>query len=274
MAAKYECLEPESGHKENPKKNANIFSLLSLSWVEHILAIGNKRPLENDDLFPLLDEDKTQTSTETLQLTWKEETAKRVPGKRGNGYRLLRALLRMFPWTDYMLLLFAVLIDVAATSFQPVFLSLMLMELINTSAEESWWAYFYAAGIWMSALVRVTSEYFFVYNSEVLALRWKSATIGIVYQKVGGGTTAIFLPFDAIFVLVFVRRPHLFRETCVMVSFLRSRTIQTSLTVQKLRLRLSVVYKWLCRDKVHSLSNYRCKFECDNSISFRRQKLI
>ena len=192
MAAKYESLESKSGHKENPKKNASIFSILSLSWVGHILTIGNKRPLENDDLFPLLDEDKTQTSTEKLQLTWEEETAKRVPGKRGNGFRLLRALLRMFPWTDYMVLLFAVLIDVAATIFQPVFLSLLLMELINTSAEESWWAYFYAAGICLSTLVRVTSEYYAVYNGDLLALRWKSATIGIVYQKVSDGTTAIF----------------------------------------------------------------------------------
>ena len=230
MAAKYESLEPESGHKENPKKNASIFSILSLSWVGHILTTGNKRPLENDDLFPLLDEDKTQTSTEKLLLTWKEEIAKRLPGKRGNGYRLLRALLRMFPWTDYMLPLFAVLIYTAGTIFQPVFLSLMLMELINASAE-SWRAYFYAAGICLSTLVRFTSVYYATYNGDLLALRWKSATIAIVYQKVSGteynsnssimthavvycrSTNVIahyfyarHVPFDAIFLPVFVRR--------------------------------------------------------------------
>ena len=191
MAAKYESLEPESGHKENPKKNASIFSILSLSWVGHILTTGNKRPLGDDDLFPLLDEDKTQTSTEKLQLTWKEETAKRVPGKRGNGYRLLRALLRMFPWNDYMLPLFAILIDTAGTIFQPVFLSLLLMDLINASTEESWRAYFYAAGICLSTLVRFTSEYYATYNGDLLALRWKSATIAIVYQKVSFSTTVI-----------------------------------------------------------------------------------
>ena len=191
MAAKYESLESKSEQKENPKKNASIFSIISLSWVGDILTIGNKRPLENDDLFPLLDEDKTQTSTENLQLTWKEETAKRVPGKRGNGYRLLRALLRMFPWTDYMLLLFALLAAIAGTIFQPAFLSLMLMELINTSAVESWRAYFYAAGICLSTFVRFSSEYFFAYNGDLLALRWKSATIGIIYQKVSRSTTTI-----------------------------------------------------------------------------------
>lgn len=73
MDSKYDRLESEPRQKENPRKSANVFSILFFCWVREILAIGHKRPLENDDLFPLLDEDKTQTSTEKLNETWNEE---------------------------------------------------------------------------------------------------------------------------------------------------------------------------------------------------------
>ena len=60
------------GWKENPKKEAGIFSILFYRWVGEIVAIGNKRSIEIDDLFPLLSEDKTETSAEKLERTWSE----------------------------------------------------------------------------------------------------------------------------------------------------------------------------------------------------------
>ena len=73
MDVKYERLESKTTKKENPRKNASILSILSFWWAREILAIGNKRPIENDDLFPLLDEDKSLNSAEKLQRTWSEE---------------------------------------------------------------------------------------------------------------------------------------------------------------------------------------------------------
>ena len=136
----------------------------------------SKRPLENEDLFPLLDEDKTQTSTEKLQQTWSEETAKRVPGKKGRGHRLFKALIRMFPWTNYMVLLIATLIDAIGHSLQPVFMCLLLLELMRTSVKDPWLSYIYAAGTCLGAFLRVMGEYYLAYNGDLLVLRWKSAT--------------------------------------------------------------------------------------------------
>ena len=184
MDAEYDRLESEPGHKENPKKNANIFSILSFWWVGELLAIGNKRPLEKDDLFPLLDEDKTQTSTEKLQGTWNEETTSCASNKRGNGYRLLKAIIRAFPYTDYMVILSITLLAGVCNVLQPVFLSLLLLELMKTSVDEFWWAYIYAAGICLSSFVRAIASYQWCYHSYLMALRWKSATIGIVCKKV------------------------------------------------------------------------------------------
>ena len=182
MAPKYNRLGSKS--KQNPKKNANIFSILSFWWVGKLLAIGNERPIETDDLFPLLDEDQTRTSTEKLQWTWSEETARRVPGKSGNGHRLFRALIKMFPWTDYMFLLATALLDSVANILQVMVLTLLLPELMKSSHQEQSWTYIFAGGICLSALVRFLARHHLAYNAYLMALRWKSATIGIIYNKV------------------------------------------------------------------------------------------
>ena len=186
MGTEYDRLESEPrSHKENPKKNANIFSILSFWWVGELLAIGNKRPLENDDLFPLLDEDKTQTSTEKLQQTWNEETSRASNKTNSTGHRLLKAIIRAFSFTDYVYLLSVGLLPGVCNVLQPVFLSLLLPELTKkSSVEEISWAYVYAAGICLSSFVRAIATYQYVFRAELIALRWKSATIGIIYKKV------------------------------------------------------------------------------------------
>ncbi len=186
MATEYKRLKPETTRKENPKKNASIFSILSFWWVQELLAIGNKRPLENDDLFPLLDEDKTQTSTEKLQQTWNEEKTRCASNERRNGHRLLKALFRMFSCTDYMFVLSTGLVTGVCDVLQPVLLSLLLPELIKSSANSKGfsWAYIYAAGICLTSLVRICVAHQYRYNTDLMSVRWKSAAIGMIYGKV------------------------------------------------------------------------------------------
>ena len=182
MPAEYHRLESKT--KQNPKKSANIFSILSFWWVGELLAIGSKRPLENEDLFPLLDEDKTRTATEKLQCTWSKESTRRVRGKIGNGFRLFRALIAMFPCTDYMFLLGVTLMVAIGNILHLAFLSLLISELMESSPKEMAWTYIYAGGICLGSFARFLSGHHLAYNTYLMALRWKSATVGIIYQKV------------------------------------------------------------------------------------------
>jgi len=183
MAVEYNRLESKA--KQNPKKNASIFSILSFWWLGELLAIGNKRPLDTDDLFPLLDEDKTRPSAENLQQRWNEVAATRASGKGGNGQRLFGALVAMFSWGDYMFLLSITLLDSVGNILQIVFLSLLLPELMTSSDKKlPWTPYIYASGICLSSLVRTLARHQSFYNGNLMALRWKSATIGIIYKKV------------------------------------------------------------------------------------------
>ena len=183
MDSKYDRLESEPRQKENPRKSASVFSILYFCWVREILSIGQKRPLEIDDLFPLLDEDKTQTSTEKLYQTWNEEV---IPSsnKTGNRHQLLKALFRAFPFSHYMLILNLGLLPAVCKVLQLVFLSLLLPELMNSQVKDSFWVYVYAAGICTSSFVRAISAHQCSWYTELMALRWKSATIGIIYKKV------------------------------------------------------------------------------------------
>ena len=54
IGVEYNLLDAKSTNKENPRRNANIFSILSFWWLNNFLFTGSRRSLENEDLFPLL----------------------------------------------------------------------------------------------------------------------------------------------------------------------------------------------------------------------------
>ena len=173
------------GWKENPKKNAGIFSILFYRWVGEIVAIGNKRPIEINDLFPLLSEDKTETSAEKLERTWSEaENTKDVGVTDRRGYRLFRALIRMFPWTYYVFVASTTLLAGVCNVLQCVFLSLLLAQFVKSSSSDRWLMYVYAAGICLSSLVRAIATHQRVFHAYLIALRWKSGTLAVIYKKV------------------------------------------------------------------------------------------
>ena len=172
------------GWKENPKKNASIFSILFYRWVGEIVAIGNKRPIEIDDLFPLLSEDKTETSAENLQRTWSEEKAKGVAVTDRRGYRLFRALIQMFPWTYHLFVASAALLAGVCNVLQCVFLSLLLAQFVKSSSSGRWLMYVYAAGVCLSSLVRAIATPQWIFHAYLIALRWKSGTLAVIYKKV------------------------------------------------------------------------------------------
>jgi len=169
---------------ENPRKGANVFSILSFWWVTKLLATGNKRSLEHDDLFPLLDEHKTRLLSEKLQRSWNEETARRTGQESKHGYRLFRALMRMLPWTEYLFVLGTSLLASVGNVLQPLFLSLLLPELTNSSSKDFSMAYLYAAGICLSSLMRAVLHSQFEFNATLMGEQMRWATAGVIYKKV------------------------------------------------------------------------------------------
>ena len=181
-----QTLQSESARQtaENPRKGANVFSVLSFWWATELLVTGNKRPLEHDDLFPLQDEHKTQLLTEKLQRTWNEETTRRTAQKSKRGYQLFRAVMRMFPWTDYLFVLSTSLLASLGNVLQPLFLSFLLPELTKSSSKEFSVAYMYAGGICLSSLMKAVLHSQFEFNATLMGEQMRWATAGVIYKKV------------------------------------------------------------------------------------------
>ena len=211
MGVEYNLLNTKSTNKENPRRNASIFSILSFWWLNNFLLTGSRRCLENEDLFPLLDEDKTKTSTEKLQQIWAElESEGRDTVKKRNGNRLFRALLRMLSWTDHFYIAGMVILRAIFKVLRPLFLSLLLLELMKGSVDEVYWlAYLYGAGICLSQFGDSLCLHQFMYNAALMSLRWKSGTIALIYQKV-----SCFAPHKAILVFLYRFCVEDFRPRC------------------------------------------------------------
>ena len=168
----------------NPKRTAGLFSLLTFSWMSSMLATGAKRPLDNSDLFPPLDEDKTQEVTHRLEQTWGQELKQYTPSGRIRGWRLFRAVLRAFRWNDYALVLCTGLIRSLSIVLQPLFLSLLLLNLMDQSTEDSRMAYLWGAAICISSSFKFAAMHHFDLQSYVMSMRLKAAISGLIYKTV------------------------------------------------------------------------------------------
>ena len=182
MAAAYQRLV-ETDTKNNPWLSANLFSILSFSWMGDLFATGSKRPLQNSDMFPLADEQTTEWLTERLEENWTEECG-RPSGQGMVGWRLFRALLRMFHWTGYACLLSMALISAVFNVLQPVLLSMLLTVVMNPSPQDKWKAYAYGLAICFCPFTRLSVVYQLVFKSQLVAMQWKSALVGHIFKKV------------------------------------------------------------------------------------------
>ncbi|EDO36998.1 predicted protein, partial [Nematostella vectensis] len=165
----------------NPKGTASLLSRLTYWWMNDIFRIGNERPLENHDQYPLLDEDQTEALTVKLEQAWDQTRVS--PGNKRT--RLLKALIRMFPGYFYVFTICAGLMGALCNVLQPVFLSMLLSQLLNEYGNKnSDWSYLYALGICLSALVRCLVLQQFADRNLLTAMRWRAATVGLIFKKV------------------------------------------------------------------------------------------
>lgn len=177
---KYERLKIE---KENPVTTANVFSILTFWWMNSILQIGSKRQIENEDLYKVLYGDKTKIVTEILRDAWAiNHGQKDPPGYKY--YRLFGALLKMAPLSQYLVLISIGLLAAICNMSQPVFLGMILSILLGLPGSDRNHLYVYAGALCFSSLVRVFLLHQLLYKAWLMAMRWRTATMGLMFNKV------------------------------------------------------------------------------------------
>lgn len=151
-----------------------------------ILKIGYRRPMECSDLYPLLEEDKTRTLTEDLDDLWHREVREfHISGKNPS---LLRAMRKVFSWTEYTLLAISLFLGIACNILKPLLLGLLISLMLaggsNMSDEERKWMYIYAGALCGAALLQVLAQHQYYYKVHILGMRWRAAIVGLLYKKV------------------------------------------------------------------------------------------
>ncbi|XP_036142952.1 multidrug resistance-associated protein 4-like [Monomorium pharaonis] len=102
--------------KENPRKTANIFSILFFWWMRELFMTGAKRDLEESDIYRPVKADESEKLTDHLEKYWNCELDKlknleftmgkdgqKVPLKRDVRPRLYKAIFNAF-WLSYFII--------------------------------------------------------------------------------------------------------------------------------------------------------------------------
>ncbi|KAG5193196.1 hypothetical protein JEQ12_020656 [Ovis aries] len=139
--------------KPNPLQDANFCSRLFFCWLNPLFKIGYKRRLEEDDMYSVLPEDRSQHLGEELQGYWDQEVLRAEKDAREPS--LMKAILKCH-WKSYLVLGIFILLEEGTRVVQPVFLGKMINYVENSNRTDSaalHEAYGYAAGLSAGMLV-------------------------------------------------------------------------------------------------------------------------
>jgi hypothetical protein len=177
MGTNYESLLSKDANVK-----ANFISRLFFAWMNGLLQLGYKRPLTGDDLPLLSDENKAQYLVNDLYDLWTEEVTNAQ--KLGKKPQLWKAMWKLFPIQDYILILTLRLIEDAVTFLFPILIWLYLKILQEKFNIDKSYVVYIVIGIGIASVIKVFSYHHGDYQTSVMGMRLKTAVIGIIFKKV------------------------------------------------------------------------------------------
>ncbi|KAG2719367.1 hypothetical protein I3843_03G254600 [Carya illinoinensis] len=171
-------LEEEPGClKVTPYSDAGLFTLVTLSWLNPLLSIGAKRPLELKDIPLLAPKDRAKTNYKVLKSNWEKLKAE-TPSKQPS---LAWALLKSF-WKEAACNGIFAGLSTLVSYVGPYMISYFVDYLggKNTFPHEG----YILAGIFFSAkLVETLTTRQWYVGVDILGMHARSALTAMVYQK-------------------------------------------------------------------------------------------
>ncbi|KAJ7370412.1 hypothetical protein OS493_032302 [Desmophyllum pertusum] len=167
---------------KNPRDGAGALSIMFFWWMNDLLKLGNKRPLTDQDLFPLLEGHKSEELIEKAEKCWLEES--KGSQSKNRKPRLWKAVARIIPWKSSLAMLTLQTLRPLSYAFLPVFVWLLLKTLNYGPNLDMKFAFIYVVLLGITSLVRVVSAQHYNYLAEQWGLKLKVAIIGLVYKKV------------------------------------------------------------------------------------------
>eukprot|EP01094_Clydonella_sp_ATCC50884_P012540 TRINITY_DN2274_c0_g1_i1.p1 TRINITY_DN2274_c0_g1~~TRINITY_DN2274_c0_g1_i1.p1 ORF type:complete len:657 (+),score=275.64 TRINITY_DN2274_c0_g1_i1:84-1973(+) len=159
----------------SPEDQANIVSKLTFWWMNDILALGHKRALEEDDLYPLAVADRTASVADMFRGCWEKQL-------EGDKPSVLKALLAAFLVPFVIGGLFKVVQDFL-TFMGPFFLNLIIKYVMGNDPQELWYGVSLALGMMLCSVVQSLSLQTYFFKVFRVGMHLRAAIVTIVYSK-------------------------------------------------------------------------------------------
>ena len=172
----------ENVSKKNPRDTAGWLSVVFFCWMNDVLTLGNKRPLTDEDLFPLLDDFKAKVLVEKAETCWLDEL-KRSQLKNTKPL-LWKAMVGIISWRSRFVITIFLTLRCVSFVCLPVCLWLVLKTLNDGPNMDMKWAFIYVALLGLTSVIQGASTQHYNYVTELWGLKLKVALIGLVYKKV------------------------------------------------------------------------------------------
>uniref|UniRef100_A0A674ETM6 Multidrug resistance-associated protein 4 n=1 Tax=Salmo trutta TaxID=8032 RepID=A0A674ETM6_SALTR len=166
----------------NPLTTANFFSRVFFCWVTPLFSIGNKRRLEEDDMYQVLPDDASQGLGEELQRHWDKEVRKAAKELRMP--KLTKAIVKCYgkPYAVLGIFSFTEVIKV----IQPVFLGKLIQYFEKydpNNMDELYEAFGYAAGVSLSTVALTVLQSLYFYHVLRTGMKIRVAMCHMIYKK-------------------------------------------------------------------------------------------
>ncbi|KAJ7392172.1 hypothetical protein OS493_013544 [Desmophyllum pertusum] len=161
----------EDASVQNPREKAGFLSLLTFSWINDILKLGSKQPLEEKHLFPVETSNQAERLVADLEREWLAE--ERVSEQNRTKPRLWRAMMRVISNREYITVAFLRCFYGITLNVLPLFIWFFLKS-ISTASDVSYKTTLpFVVCICLVAAVRSACEAQALFRVEMIAVRLK-----------------------------------------------------------------------------------------------------
>lgn len=172
--------------KKNPAATACLISRIFFCWLNPLFRTGYKRRLEEDDMYHVLAEDRSEKLGQDLQRFWDMEVLKSA--KEMKKPRLTRAIIKCY-WKPYCVLGFFTFIEEVVKVVQPVFMGKMIQYFESydpANTEALYETLGYAASVSACTISLALIHHLYFYHVQRMGMKIRVAMCHMIYSKALG----------------------------------------------------------------------------------------
>ncbi|XP_033226553.1 probable multidrug resistance-associated protein lethal(2)03659 [Belonocnema kinseyi] len=168
---------------ENPRQNANFFSILTFSWAWKTFLLGYYRDFTEKDLIVPLRNHSSRLLGNKLENSWHKETQK---SKKNDNFRpsLLRALIKCFGTEVVVVGFFQGINELVINMFRPFILGKVLSYFDHTSMMSTSAGICWATAHFVSSIIHTVIDNHSLYCLRLVEIKIQTACSSLIYRKV------------------------------------------------------------------------------------------